>query len=327
MALIQCSSRVRCSSRAGSAPVATRMARRCSTGLLGGIWSRAWWVSGRSPLARLARTAAAAFFDSQPSTVRGRSAEARVWWSTRSSARMRPVPSSSSCRRRWSRVHRVQRPEARSRSRPPQVTHGGCGNGPAGRHAAHSGVSTVPPRTARTWPHPEQRAQRCWQAVHQGWPVAVETVQGTVRPQIAQSMIFQGRQLPHSGPSAVRVATRLRRRQATQSSRLAGSLTRQFGHNGPPSASRAAGSRALPQREQGTALVLATQPRQTHWPSCRLASRVTRWQRGQAGRVIFSAPASHRQSISRSTPGTGACAPSPVSRPGWSSTTQASRRS
>jgi hypothetical protein len=68
--------------------------------------------------------------------------------------------------------------------------------------------------------------------VHQGWPVAVETTQGTVRPQIAQSMIFQGRQLPHSGPLAARVATRLRRPQATQSSRLAGSLTRSYGQFG-----------------------------------------------------------------------------------------------
>ena len=74
-------------------------------------------------------------------------------------------------------------------------------------------LEVVPPRTARSWPHPEQRAQRCWQAVHQGWPVAVETVQGTVRPRSRSRMIFQGRQLPHSGPSAVRVATRLRRRR------------------------------------------------------------------------------------------------------------------
>jgi hypothetical protein len=150
---------------------------------------------------------------------------------------------------------------------PPQLTQGGHGAESEDRHAAQSGVSTVPPRTARTWPQTEQRAQRFWQAPHQGWPVAVETTQGTVRPQIAQSIVFQGRQLPQSSSPAVRVATRLRRPQATQSSRLAGSPTKQLGHNGLPSASRAAGSRTLPQRAQGTALTWATHLRQIHWRS------------------------------------------------------------
>ncbi|WP_245206812.1 hypothetical protein [Rhodococcus erythropolis] len=97
----------------------------------------------------------------------------------------------------------------------------------------------------------------------------METTQGTVRPQIAQSIRFQGRQLPQSGPSALWVATRLRLPQATHSSRLTGSLTKQLGHKGFPSLSRAAGSRMPPQREQGTALALATQLRHTHWPSSR----------------------------------------------------------
>jgi hypothetical protein len=147
---------------------------------------------------------------------------------------------------------------------PPQLLQGGHGAESEDRHVAQSGASIVPPRIAWTWPQTEQGAQRFWQAPHQGWPVAVEITQGTVRPQIAQFMVLQGRQAPQSGPSAVRVATRLRRPQAEHSSRLAGSLTRQSGHNGLPSASRVAGSRTLPQREQGTALALATQLRQTH---------------------------------------------------------------
>ncbi len=56
---------------------------------------------------------------------------------------------------------------------------------------------------------------------------------------------------------------------------MTGSLTRQFGHNGAPPASRAAGSRTLPQREHGTARSRAKQFRlhdttvRRHWEAAR----------------------------------------------------------
>src|SRR5256886_8522184 len=106
---------------------------------------------------------------------------------------------------------------------------------------------------------------------------------------------------------------------STHSSRLLGSLTKQLGHNGLPCSSRVAGSRTAAQRLQGTALAFAAQLRQIRSPSRSLLNTTTRAQRGQAGRLMPVAPAAHSASISRSTIGNGACAPSPVSSPGaWS---------
>jgi hypothetical protein len=105
-------------------------------------------------------------------------------------------------------------------------------------------------------PQALHRRQRFWQFSHHGWPVALETSQGFSRPQIEHASNGRVRQFWQTGPSAARTATRLRRPHRVQSSRLAGSFTRQFGHSGPPSASRAAGSLTAPQREHGTALVL-----------------------------------------------------------------------
>ena len=135
-------------------------------------------------------------------------------------------------------------------------------------------------------------------------------------PDTLQDAIFRGMHDAQTGPSAQRVLTRRRRPQRAHSSRLTGLLTRQFGHSGLPSASRVAGSRAVPQRLHGTAPALATQLRQLHWPCKRRCRRTTRPQCGQAGRVMFSAPAAHSSSISRSTAAAGACAPSPVSSAG-----------
>ena len=91
-------------------------------------------------------------------------------------------------------------------------------------------------------------------------------MQGTVRPHTLQDAIVRGMHDAQTGPSAKRVLTRRRCPQRTHSSRLTGSLTRQFGHSGLPPESRVAGSRAAPQRLQGTALALATQLRQLHCP-------------------------------------------------------------
>ena len=67
-----------CSSRGGSAPVATRTLRRCLIVLLSGSSSRAAWVRARSPAARSRKIAAAVFLFSQASTVSGRSLPARL---------------------------------------------------------------------------------------------------------------------------------------------------------------------------------------------------------------------------------------------------------
>ena len=116
-------------------------------------------------------------------------------------------------------------------------------------------------------------------------------MQGAVRPQIEQTRTGKGRQLGQIGPSAVRVLTMRDSPQPMQVSRFAGSLTRQFGHSGRPSASRVAGSRRAPQRTHSSKRDLAMQLRQTRCPSSGLSMRTTRWQRGQTGRTIPATPA------------------------------------
>ena len=102
-------------------------------------------------------------------------------------------------------------------------------------------------------------------------PVVLDTMQGAVRPHMLQMAVLRGTQVAHTGPSALRVLTRRRRRQWTHCSRLTGSVTKHLAHNGFPLSSRAAGSRTVPQREQDTALALAVQLRQIRWPSRDLA--------------------------------------------------------
>jgi hypothetical protein len=156
--------------------------------------------------------------------------------------------------------------------------------------------------------------------------VAREISHGPDRPQIPQVSLGRGRQLWHHGPSAVRAATRRRRRQPTQSSRLVGSLDRQFGHSGRPAASRVAGSRTAPQRAQSTAAVRAKQVRQIRCPPRSLDRATTRSQRGHDGRMMLLAWAAISSSMNRSTAGAGALVAAPVSRAGLSATAQASRR-
>jgi hypothetical protein len=126
---------------------------------------------------------------------------------------------------------------------------------------AQSGLSLVPARTWASRPHWEQRAHDRAHAAHQGWPVILETMQGVVRPQTEQVETSRGLQVPQIGPSGVRVRTRCRRPQRVQSSRLIGSLIRQYGHNGCPWVSRAAGSHTRPHWMQGTARARAKQLR------------------------------------------------------------------
>jgi hypothetical protein len=183
------------------------------------------------------------------------------------------------------------------------------GSPPADVQAAHGGSALVPPRTRSTRSQRDQRARRCSQAPHQGWPVAWEITHGAWRPQIPQVADFCGRQLGHNGPSGVRAATGRRRSQPAQVSWLTGSVIRQCGHSGRPSPSRVAGSPTVPHREHGSARDLATQLRHSRIPSRGLTSGITRPQRGQGGRTMPSAPASQSRSTSRSTDGTGAAAP------------------
>ena len=149
---------------------------------------------------------------------------------------------------------------------------------------------------------------------------------GTIRSHMLQVAVLRGMHVAQTGPSAERVLTRRLRPHRTHSSRFTGSLTRQFGHSGWPSLSRVAGSRKAPQRLHGTALAFAMQLRQLHCPCRRRCSRTARAQYGQAGRMMARAPAAHSSSISRRTAPAGARAPSPVSRPGSSSTAHARRR-
>lgn len=142
----------------------------------------------------------------------------------------------------------------------------------------------------------------------------LETVQGALRPQLLQVRMSRGLQVAQTGPWDVRVLTCLRQR--THSSRLIGSLTKQYGHNGRPWPSRVAGSRIVPHSVQGTARARAKQLRQILSPSRCLLNVITRRQRGQAGRLMRVAPTSQRASMSRSTIGNGAFAPSPESNSG-----------
>lgn len=112
-------------------------------------------------------------------------------------------------------------------------------------------------------------------------------------------------------PSGVRTLTGRRCAQPTQVSWLAGSVIRQYGHNGRPCSSRMAASRTTPHREQGSALDLATQLRHSRTPSRGLTSVIIRRQCGQGGRTTLVAPPSQSLSISRSTEG-----PAPQRRAG-----------
>ena len=82
---------------------------------------------------------------------------------------------------------------------------------------------------------------------------SLETMPGLACPQTAQARIFCGTQVGQTGPPGMRMLTGRRRPQRAHRSRLAGSVTRQCGQTGRPCSSRAAGSRTVPHRPQGTA--------------------------------------------------------------------------
>ena len=164
--------------------------------------------------------------------------------------------------------------------------------------------------TAAVRPQEQHRAERRWQAGHHGRPVIRDVPQGFSSPQIEQVAIGKGGQVRQIGPSGVRRLTGRRRPQLRQTSRLSGSVIKQFGHNGRPCSSRVAGSRRAPQREHSSMREWAMQVRQTRCPSSGLSIRTTRWQRGQAGRTIPATPAACRASISGMIARTGCEMPS-----------------
>ncbi len=84
-------------------------------------------------------------------------------------------------------------------------------------------------------------------------------------------MTLRGLQLPQTGPSGMRVSTCRLRPQRTQSSRLTGSLLRQYAHTGCPPGSRDAGSLTRPQRAHGTARALNAVWRKCGKPNCQCA--------------------------------------------------------
>jgi hypothetical protein len=133
-----------------------------------------------------------------------------------------PAPFPSSSPRRWRRAQPAQGP-AVSLVVSPQVGQAFQNDGSGRVQIAHSGSSALPPRTGRSWPQPAQWAQRFWQARHHGSPVALAISAAAKRPQIEHVMSVAGRQLSQRGPSALRVLTRRRRPQPTQTSWLAGS--------------------------------------------------------------------------------------------------------
>ena len=135
-----------------------------------------------------------------------------------------------------------------------------------------------------------------------------------------------GAQAGHKGPSAERTLTGRRRLHPVQISWLAGSVTRQCGHNGRPCSSRIATCWTAPHRAHSWKRDLATQLRHDHCPPIRRCRPMTRPHPGHGGRTILVAPASQSSLISLSTDGTGAQAPAPVSSPGWSCSAQASGR-
>ena len=185
---------------------------------------------------------------------------ARASWSGRNPGWTEPSGARSSRRRRSSR----QAGQLPGRGRPPQA--GQPGRYAGAVQASQSGSRRVPEQICPTRRQLAQRAERRWQAGHQGRPVRRDVPHGPLSWQIEQIATGKGGQAEQSGPSAVRALTGRRRPQLTQASRLAGSATRQPGQSGLPCTFRVAGSRSAPQRAQGWALAFATQLRQTLSP-------------------------------------------------------------
>ena len=120
---------------------------------------------------------------------------------------------------------------------------------PSGLAAAGATAPDVPGRRAHRaqWlvdcsaaqpaccPQPVQRIQRCVQARHQGLPVALETTQAAVAPQIAHVSIFtRHARCRIAARRGVRTWTGRRRPHPTHVSWLAGSVIKQWGHSGRP---------------------------------------------------------------------------------------------
>jgi hypothetical protein len=80
--------------------------------------------------------------------------------------------------------------------------------GGGGVQSGQSGSASVPETIGEWRPQAEQAADRRWQAQHHGSPVARETPQCVVVPQMEQSMVGSDLHVPHSGPCGPRVWTR-----------------------------------------------------------------------------------------------------------------------
>lgn len=253
---------------------------------------------------------------SQATALSGRSTAAQAWWKAASPSLTVPEPPLRRSPARWSRAQHWQGLGAEL---PGGLTDGtsapelwvGVDAAGAQRHV-HAAAAQRSEIAAPAAGHPfllPAQAPRLADGPGGG---------ADPRPQIPQSVTVRGRQLMQRGPSGERTATGRRRRQPRHSCRLAGSLIRQWGHNGPSLSSRAAGTRTAPQRTQGTAAWRAKQLRQTRLPSSSFDNAFTSWQRGQAGRKTFDAPAATSSSMNRSTAGPRASQPAPVKqiRPG-----------
>ena len=287
------SSLVICSSRAGSAPVATRMLRRCARAWRWGSSSSAWWVSGMLPAARpdrlarwtawpahrIAVTASLGGRRSRGAAPAGRAACAPV---PVSQQLVQPGADDAAGARagagmiRRSAADRAACPERRRRVQP-----------------AQSGSVSVPAATSVMASAGEHAARRCWQAGHHGSPVVREIPQGRLAADRAGQRpagAAAGAERPVRG---ARARPGGRRPQPAQVSRLAGSVIRQFAHSGRPSpvagGGLADGSAACARLGAGAARCRSGRPGRRP-AACRCGT--TRPQRAQAGRTTPATPAS-----------------------------------
>ncbi|CAM5334139.1 hypothetical protein SALBM135S_05573 [Streptomyces alboniger] len=120
-----------------------------------------------------------------------------------SSGRMALVTSPRRSRTCWSRTHHWQgrglscQIVVQTGQRPQK-----SGSGLV--HFAHRGTFQMPLRAWATVPQPLQVIHRCWHRSHQGWPVARDSSQSVVLPQMPHSAVILGRQLLQRGPSGSR---------------------------------------------------------------------------------------------------------------------------
>ena len=318
------SSCARCSSRAGSAPVATSTLRRCVRVLLAGSSSRTAWVSGRCPAASSASSARTWGRRSQPSAFSGR--------------RCRPGPAGRPAGRGDPPGHRVGQKLAELLVQVAAAAR--TGHQPLAGAAGRAGL----PLGARGGAAAAQRLLACPGAQTAGPPAPRARhprLGARPAPRLAGDLgEHAGPGLPadragHDGPRDAGGADwPACRARADGPATAAAGAPLQVGRVGAQAvranwlallvAGRRLAHRSAPAARPARAR--AQQPRQTRSPSTSLLSATTRPHRGQGGRAIRVAPASQSASISLSTMGNGASAPPPVSSAGDSCSAHASFR-